>query len=64
MRLNCGCSPTDGAATFDDQDFAAGAAAKVTDQPAYIFRARVFSELIRVDVPMIFEPIGIWQGHI
>jgi hypothetical protein len=54
----------DGAATFDDQDVSAGDAAKVTDQPLLKIGAREQSELILVDVPMRFEPVGIWRGRI
>jgi redox-sensitive bicupin YhaK (pirin superfamily) len=53
----------DGAAIFDDDDVATGDAAKVTDQPALRIRARQQSELILVDVPMTFEPVGIWAGR-
>lgn len=53
-----------GAATFADQAVATGDAAKVTDEPELVIRAREASELILVDVPMIFEPVGIWKGRI
>ena len=54
----------DGAATFDDQEVATGDAAKVTDQPQLRIAARESSELIVVDVPMEFTPVGIWAGRI
>jgi redox-sensitive bicupin YhaK (pirin superfamily) len=54
----------DGAATFDDEAVVTGDAAKVTDQPALRIHAREPSELILVDVPMQFEPVGIWSGRI
>lgn len=54
----------DGEATFDGQDVSTGDAAKVTDQPELSIRAREQSELILVDVPMTFEPVGIWQGRV
>jgi redox-sensitive bicupin YhaK (pirin superfamily) len=54
----------DGAATFDGQDVATGDAAKVTDQSGLRIRARDQSELILVDVPMKFEPVGIWRGRV
>lgn len=54
----------DGAATFDEHDVDTGDAAKVTGQPQLRVRARVHSELIFVDVPMQFEPVGIWRGRI
>ena len=54
----------DGAATFDGNDVATGDAAKVTEQPELVIAAREPSELILVDVPMTFEPVGIWTGRI
>jgi len=54
----------EGAATFADQDVATGDAAKVTEQRELRIRAREQSELILVDVPMQFEPVGIWRGRI
>ena len=50
----------DGAASFDDQDVSTGDAAKVTDQPE-LDPGGAVSELILVDVPMIFEPTGVWS---
>jgi redox-sensitive bicupin YhaK (pirin superfamily) len=54
----------DGAATFDDEEVSTGDAAKVTDQPKLRITAREPSELILVDVPMTFEPVGIWAGRV
>lgn len=54
----------DGAATFDDEAVATGDAAKVTDQAEVRIRARQHSELILVDVPMEFEPVGVWKGRV
>ena len=54
----------DGSASFDEEDVTTGDAAKVTDQPGLRIRARAQSELILVDVPMQFEPVGIWKGRI
>ena len=54
----------DGEATFDGERVTTGDAAKVTDQPAVTVRAAAPSELILVDVPMTFEPAGIWRGRI
>jgi redox-sensitive bicupin YhaK (pirin superfamily) len=53
----------DGAATFDDQPVTTGDAARVTDQSALRLAATVPSELILVDVPLDFEPAGIWKGR-
>jgi redox-sensitive bicupin YhaK (pirin superfamily) len=49
-----------GSATFNDHDVATGDAAKVTGEPSLRVRAASASELIIVDVPMKFEPVGIW----
>lgn len=54
----------DGAGTFDDQDVKTGDAAKVAGQSELRIRASEPSELILVDVPMQFEPVGIWKGRI
>ena len=53
----------EGAATFDGEAVSTGDAAKVTDQPQLRIVARDASELILVDVPMRFEPVGIWAGR-
>ena len=54
----------EGAVTIDAEELATGDAAKVTDQPGFRVRARETSELILVDVPLVFEPAGIWRGRI
>ena len=54
----------EGSASLDGQDMATGDAAKVTDQSGLRIHAREQSELILVDVPMTFEPVGIWKGRI
>ena len=51
----------EGAATFDGEAVSTGDAAKVTDQPTLAIHASQPSELILVDVPMEFEPAGIWR---
>ncbi len=53
-----------GAATFDDQDVSTGDAAKVTNQSSLRIAAREPSELILVDVPMSFKPVGVWGGRV
>jgi redox-sensitive bicupin YhaK (pirin superfamily) len=53
-----------GAATFDGQDVSTGDAAKVTNQPSLQITAREPSELILVDVPMSFKPVGVWGGRV
>jgi redox-sensitive bicupin YhaK (pirin superfamily) len=54
----------EGTATFDGEAVTTGDAAKVTDQAELRIAARDQSELILVDVPMQFEPVGIWRGRI
>jgi hypothetical protein len=54
----------DGAATFDDEAVSTGDAAKVTEQDQLMIKATSTSELILVDVPLEFEPVGIWRGRI
>jgi len=54
----------EGAADFGEEPVASGDAAKVTDEREIRIRARLDSELILVDVPMRFEPVGIWAGSI
>lgn len=53
-----------GAATFDGEEVSTGDAAKVTDQRQLRIAARDASELILVDVPMQFTPVGIWAGRV
>jgi redox-sensitive bicupin YhaK (pirin superfamily) len=54
----------EGAADFDDEPMATGDVAEVTDQRELRIRARDASELILVDVPLEFEPVGVWAGRI
>ena len=54
----------DGAATFGGEALTTGDAVKVTDERELVIRATEASELILVDVPMVFEPAGIWRGRI
>jgi hypothetical protein len=53
----------DGAAEFGGEGLSTGDAVKVTDEPQLAIRATEPSELILVDVPMAFEPTGIWRGR-
>ena len=53
----------DGAGSFDGTPVSTGDAARVTDQPAIEIAATASSELILVDVPLDFEPVGIWAGR-
>ena len=52
----------EGRARFDGEPVVTGEAAKVTDQPALAIAAEEPSELILVDVPLSFRPVGIWAG--
>jgi len=52
-----------GNSTTSDAELATGDAAKVTDEPQLSIKAEDESELILVDVPMRFEPVGIWAGR-
>ena len=54
----------DGAASLDGESLSTGDAVKATDQPGLAIRAREQTELLLVDVPMDFEPVGIWRGRI
>ena len=54
----------DGAATFDGEAVSTGDAAKVSGQPEVAIAATEPSEVIVVDVPLEFEPAGIWRGRI
>ena len=49
------------ASTFNDETVATGDAAKVVDEDLRIVATQP-SELILVDVPMDFRPVGIWAG--
>jgi quercetin 2,3-dioxygenase len=53
-----------GRARFDEQAVSTGDAAKVTHQPELHVTATHPSELILVDVPLDFEPVGIWRGRV
>jgi redox-sensitive bicupin YhaK (pirin superfamily) len=53
----------DGEAAFDGQAVMSGDAAKVVDQADLEISATATSELILVDVPLSFEPVGIWTGR-
>jgi hypothetical protein len=54
----------EGTADFDGHEVDTGDAAKVTDQPELTITAHESSELILVDVPMKFEPVGVWKNHL
>ncbi len=53
----------EGSISIGGEDLWTGDAAKVTDDDKIPIRATDASELIVVDVPMAFEPVGIWRGR-
>ena len=54
----------DGGVTLDGESLATGDAAKVVGEESLRIQASVPSELILVDVPMRFEPVGVWAGRV
>lgn len=54
----------DGEASFGGASLRTGDAVKVTDEDRLPIRAATTSELILVDVPIVFDPVGIWRGRI
>lgn len=54
----------EGAATLDGEPVGTGDAARVTDQASLTIAASDATELILVDVPLVFEPQGIWRGRV
>jgi quercetin 2,3-dioxygenase len=54
----------EGAATFDGERLETGDAVKVADQSGLTIVAEETTELILVDVPMDFEPVGVWAGSV
>ena len=54
----------EGRASFDGQAARTGDAAEVQDQPDLTISANEPSELILVDVPMAFEPVGFWASRV
>jgi len=53
----------DGHADLDGYDLATGDAAKILDQPRLTISAHTPSEVIMVDVPIKFEPVGVWRNY-
>jgi len=51
-----------GAGLFDMDAVEMAAAARVFDQPTFRFRATWRSELILIDLPMRWTPVGVWAG--
>jgi redox-sensitive bicupin YhaK (pirin superfamily) len=53
----------DGDVGLDGERLTTGDSAKITDQPETRIVADARSELIAVDVPLLFTPAGIWAGR-
>ena len=51
-----------GSGQFDDAAVESGAAARVFDQLEFRYRATQPSELILVDLPLRWTPVGVWAG--
>jgi hypothetical protein len=60
-RVRLDGSASEGDASADE--LSTGDAAKITGEPKLSIKAEEESELILVDVPMTFEPVGIWAGR-
>jgi quercetin 2,3-dioxygenase len=54
----------DGAATVNDRPLEAGGAAVAVDETTLTISGREPSELILVDVPMRWTPVGVWAGRV
>lgn len=52
----------DGAGSLDGRAVEAGAAAAITDEAPITVTATASSELILVDVPLDWTPVGVWAG--
>ena len=52
----------DGAGSLDGRAVEAGAAAAITDEASVTVTATAPSELILVDVPLDWTPVGVWAG--
>ena len=52
----------DGQATLDGDELDAGDAAKVFGPHDLTIVAGAHTELILIDVPMQFRPVGVWAG--
>jgi redox-sensitive bicupin YhaK (pirin superfamily) len=54
----------DGAATLNDETVKTGDAVKVTGPEDLQLTAHETTELILVDVPLEFTPVGVWRGRV
>jgi quercetin 2,3-dioxygenase len=53
----------DGRVRLDDEPLGSGDAAKITDAATLDIMTDLAAELILIDVPLEFEPIGVWAGE-
>jgi redox-sensitive bicupin YhaK (pirin superfamily) len=52
-----------GAVRLDGRRLATGDVAKIQSEPAVQMTAEALSEVVAVDVPLRFEPVGVWAGR-
>jgi redox-sensitive bicupin YhaK (pirin superfamily) len=52
-----------GSIRLDGETLATGDTARVREQPEIHIAAAELSELIAVDIPLRFEPVGVWAGR-
>jgi redox-sensitive bicupin YhaK (pirin superfamily) len=52
----------DGSVVLNGEAMGTGDSARLIDEASLAIRAEAASELILVDVPMAFEPVGVWAG--
>jgi redox-sensitive bicupin YhaK (pirin superfamily) len=53
----------DGRVAFDGEELRTGDAAKLTDVTDLELRTDLAAELILIDVPLEYQPIGVWAGE-
>jgi quercetin 2,3-dioxygenase len=53
----------DGDAGFDGQKVSAGDAAKISGPHQLVVTATAETELINIDVPLEYRPVGVWAGE-
>jgi hypothetical protein len=53
----------DGRIDVDGDELRTGDAAKITGEAQLTLRTDIAAELILIDVPLEFEPVGVWAGR-
>jgi hypothetical protein len=53
----------DGRLSLDSDSLSTGDAAKITGEVQLGLSTDVGAELILIDVPLEFEPVGVWAGE-